>query len=257
MPYRRRNYSRRPTYTRRRRYNNRRKRTYKRRNKPYTKIVKQPTGVPDRTITKLKYATFIQMSDLFGGVGAAYVFRANSIWDPDLSGTGALPVGHVEWSQFYNYYRVNGASISVRLAAIESQPLPGNVIVACNCATTPFVTPGVRDALTLIQEPNTVHRIITTNTGSQSTVLMKKYISMKKLFGRNDLSTDEFKALFTANPIDQAYFNLEAQALNGAATFTFQLLVTITYYVEFSERVVLQRYSTPPLAPAPSELASV
>lgn len=42
-------------------------------------------------------------------------FRLNSVYDPDLSGTGNQPVGFDQWAAFYNKYRVLSTDVEIRL----------------------------------------------------------------------------------------------------------------------------------------------
>lgn len=47
------------------------------------------------------------------GTAGTYAFRANSIYDPDLSGAGHQPMGRDVWASLYNHYLVLSARITV------------------------------------------------------------------------------------------------------------------------------------------------
>lgn len=72
---------------RKRRYNKK-----KRYNKPTTKKVNITTGIPDRYMMKMKYSRTVELTAV-GGITGTYVFRGNSIYDPDFTSTGGQPLG--------------------------------------------------------------------------------------------------------------------------------------------------------------------
>jgi len=66
-----------------------------------------------RQIVKLRYAEDVNIS---AGIAlGSYDFRANSIFDPNLTGIGHQPLGHDQWAVFYDHYVVLGARIKVTL----------------------------------------------------------------------------------------------------------------------------------------------
>lgn len=87
--------------------------------------------IPDNTICKLKYSTRFQLDPAStGSVGqadaslATYIFRVNSLFDPDYSTSNPLasagkgspnhqPYGFDQWATFYAQYMVLGAKVDV------------------------------------------------------------------------------------------------------------------------------------------------
>lgn len=87
--------------------------------------------IPDNTICKLKYNTRFQLDPASTGIAgtgdaslATYIFRLNSLFDPDYSTTNPLasagkgtpnhqPYGFDQWATFYAQYMVLGAKVDV------------------------------------------------------------------------------------------------------------------------------------------------
>jgi len=60
---------------------------------------------PARIRAKLRYNEVFQM-DSTAGVPAHYLFRANSIYDPNYTGAGHQPMGHDIFETLYYHYKV-------------------------------------------------------------------------------------------------------------------------------------------------------
>lgn len=67
---------------------------------------------PAKITARLRYSTTIRL-DPGTGVPAPYLFRANSINDPDFTGIGHQPYGHDTYQSIYNHYNVRSATITM------------------------------------------------------------------------------------------------------------------------------------------------
>lgn len=47
----------------------------------------------------------------------AYVWRMNSLYDPDQTGTGHQPMAHDQWATLYKKYRVQAVKVTMRITA--------------------------------------------------------------------------------------------------------------------------------------------
>jgi len=101
MVYARRKYGRKRTKRsfKRKSYRKRGKRTFHRRRRAPI------NGMPVSKIVTLRYCESIDITGPTGTVGY-YVWRANSIYDPNLTGTGHQPQRSDMWQNIYSHYEV-------------------------------------------------------------------------------------------------------------------------------------------------------
>jgi hypothetical protein len=90
---------------------------------------------PARTVKNLRYATNFQLT-VSGGAVASYVFAANGLFDPDITGTGHQPMGFDQMMVQYNHYCVMAAKIKVVFKSISATKL--TVCVRQDAAATPL-----------------------------------------------------------------------------------------------------------------------
>lgn len=165
---------------------------------------------------QLRYCDTIQI-DAPAGQANSYLFRANSIFDPEYSGAGHQPYGHDTLQEIYNHYCVDSATITVT---------PTN----CNGVFGISVT----DNATVSSGFNTVKEQQATSMAVQNGVTGNRALTLKKHYNRHT-SFPVYKdtsAFMGANPAEEAYFQLWMTGTDGGinpnnATF----LVTITYNV--------------------------
>lgn len=230
MPYRRRY---------RNRKNPRRRRNYRKRRNQHalSKVVNLSTGIPDSIMTKLKYTGTYTLSDATGGVGAAQIFRGNSIYDPDYTGVGGQPLGHDEWANFYTYYKVHGSSIKVTFLPTVSTVANSNLVCSV-CPTLGIMSTGSFTSVDLMEQPYANWTISGPANGGVIRTL-KKYMSTKKIFGQKQIDDDDFEGVFSGNPQNPWYWSVFAFPVDGSSTFTLDMVVQVTYYVELKNRINL------------------
>ncbi len=217
MPYKRKHYT--------------KKRIYKK--KPMVKYKRRnalPNGFPDKQLVRMRYCDQIQLDPAIGAV-ANHVFRANSIFDTDLTGTGYQPYSHDTYQTIYDHYRVVGSRIRV-------------VFMSRGANTSQFAgVCGVRldDDATLVTNPSQIME--TQKSGwktfgdiaSPSVTLWSNY-SAKKFHGAQRANSDDTQAQFGANPVELAHFHVWAtgqRSTDDAATLDCQ--VQIDFIVLVSE----------------------
>ncbi len=64
--------------------------------------------------------------------GSEYVFRLNSLYDPDLTGTGHQPYGFDQFAALYSRYKVDRVHIDVLFTTPG-----GSYDMACMCSIQP------------------------------------------------------------------------------------------------------------------------
>lgn len=77
-----------------------------------TGLSKGIVGLGDRFSVVMPYSTYIQLSPAAGSQ-TAYLFRGNSVYDPDFTGSGGVAGLYPQLSLLYNRYRVLSSKITV------------------------------------------------------------------------------------------------------------------------------------------------
>lgn len=215
----------------RRRYNRRYRRKRNFRNRSTRTIVRNPSAFADRTLVKLSYNDLRQ---LFTASTATqdYIYRGNSVYDPDWSGIGNQPLGFDEWASVYSYYRVYASKLTVSFLSVGGGA--SNQI----CATCPNLTnSSFVSAVRIIETPYSKKRTLT-SVSAKGDCFISNFQSTASIFGvdkQTVQSDDMYSAAVTNNPTNTWYWHVFAYDLgNGEANV--YVVVNITYYCEFYRR---------------------
>lgn len=221
-----------------------RKRQY-RRNRPYGNrygagaIIKQPKyysppvigGFANKQLVALKYSEDVELPT--GAISYyTYVFRGNSLYDPNQTGTGAQPSGLGIWSTVYNKYSVYKSTIKVTFCNQSDNHMTCYVMPYLQSGTTP-VNPSFYDeqagAKNVIIEPYGAG-------GSIKTIRHSRYT-------RTMLNVDPFSSdtsiAFNTNPTYNWFWHVAVDTVNGTTTNSVIIKVEIIYYCIMSERKTL------------------
>lgn len=188
-----------------------------------------PSGMPLARRANLRYCEQLTMT-CTSGILEHYIFRANSVFDPNQSGIGHQPMGYDQWALLYNNYNVVGSKIQVRLTGDTSISAP----IAMGVFLTDYITPPYAD-WTGYKEGR--KGSVITYTGRNSNVYKaQSKFSAKKYFNLKDVkdNTHRTGAGTGTNPTEEAYYIIWLQTLN-ATTDTFEILVQVDYIVDFSD----------------------
>lgn len=171
-----------------------------------------------------------------GGQFASYVFRGNSLFDPDFTGTGHQPYGFDQWNNFYERYTVVGCSIRVQAFTNTSVPANAGSITLLPSASD---TPPSASMQTYNEDPRYRTRMatVTDSGGGRTFNSIKGYSKTSTVFGipKSQINTEDFSADFTAGPAREWYWHILYSAMSGGVTPIPMLRVSITYYVMFDQ----------------------
>lgn len=190
-------------------------------------------GFPNHKKVRLRYTEVVALNP--GATEAQNVFRANSVFDPNLTGAGHQPLYYDVWSGLYSHYTVLGSKIvATRCLNTTTDPTPLVYGIHLGIGSTSTVAMTAEE---LIEQKNNNRWI---NAGSPSlsgkNLRLAQYFSPRKFFGVKDPEDDDGStALVTANPTRDAYFSLWARPIGGATSTAQQFIVEIEYLVSFSE----------------------
>lgn len=156
-------------------------------------------------------------------VAVSHVFRANSIFDPDLSGTGHQPYGHDQYQAIYKYYRVKKAIITAS---------------STNTGANNIMGVAIRASGTVITDPENIREI----KGTRYTPLANDPASNRIQQTYNLSSTEDrhlSTASFGANPSNNQSFHVWAAPNGSSDPTSLSVAVDIVYIVEMFEPIIL------------------
>ena len=192
--------------------------------------------VPDRFITSLNYSELHAMTTAGVGVPVQQLYRANSLFDPNLSGIGHQPLGHDELATLYTKYTVTGISYRVTFTNQSTTDYAEVAVVVRpnNVAYTLMDT--------VFEAPYVQRGVVGPETGAQNIKAFSGTMSIAKIRGvpeRKVLDESDYSALFGANPWVTPTLQLYAENQNTLAAITVNARVEIKYHTQIFDRKVL------------------
>ncbi len=200
-------------------------------------IPKSINGFPDSVTSVHRYSQYVNV-DPSVGAASTQVFRANSLYDPDLTGVGHQPMGRDALAAAYGHYLVTSAKITVSHLSFGSTNYPGAWGILLDDDGT--VSPDVH---AIIEQAGTKYRIFPNNylaSGFPSTLTLE--FDARKFFDLKDPQDVKYEigALVGTNPADGAYFVLWVGPLDGSSDLNGNAFeVLIEYTAVWSERSTL------------------
>jgi len=177
----------------------------------------------------LRYADTFSLTSTTGAV-ASYVFSANGLYDPNITGTGHQPMGFDQMMVSYEHYCVLGARIRINARCGSVTNTFPTVAVSLSAAATP-----ITNSQQITECGNAVLQFLYPQGiyGGMRTV--ENAIDIAKFGGVNDvLDNPEFRGDIATNPTEQMYFHVQ--------TFDTELItcatsidVVIEYEAVFTE----------------------
>lgn len=190
-----------------------------------------PSGLPVIRIAKLRYCDTFTLQSPVGAL-AEYMFRANSVFDPNSTAGGHQPMGFDQWAALYNHYVVKGSKINVRI--MHDTGSGTDIAVRCGVYLTDGSSSGYTDATEFIEARKGHYRNL--GNGADKAVRMNLGYSTRKFFNITNVKDNvgRLGAAVTANPTEQAYYAIWVQSASSNSE-TVNVTAVIDYIVEFSE----------------------
>lgn len=166
------------------------------------------------------------------GVGPAVhvrVFRANDLYDPDVTVTGHQPRGFDEIMPLYDHFCVVGSKISVNFQPATATNLPWICGIALLDNTTLLTTP-----TNYMESRNVVWKTMNANANG---VTVSKSFSAKKFFNKpHPLSVDSLRGNNGASPTEGAYYHVFVAGIGvGTDAGQTQNSAMLSYSAIFTE----------------------
>lgn len=191
----------------------------------YAGSVPRPLGRMQRA-----YHTYVEkavsLNPGSAGVATSYVYSANGLYDPNITGVGAQPQGFDQMAALFDHYTVVYSKITVDFF---------------NSDTANSVYCGVRAKDNAASTSNTFNLICGESTGmlltpqrDAGTVIRSMNVS--KFLGRpRILSEDSLRGDISNNPAEQAYWHIYAVPNNTVDMGEILCLVKIDYVTIWTE----------------------
>jgi hypothetical protein len=188
----------------------------------------------------LRYVDAVTLTSTSGGQ-AYYQFRANSLFDPDLSGTGHQPRGFDQLCSStgpYLTYRVHGCT-----ARLVFPPSGANVWnIAAGFTDTSTVSAGASGqgiGLSYAEQPGWIGSMLPADSGQSHEMILKATMSQIHNVPPVAIATDDqYAAAYNANPVDTAYFTIVGNIIT-VATGNIFVGVLLEFDVTFEDPYML------------------
>lgn len=199
-------------------------------------------GLPKTYTCRLKYAEEVQI-DCGSNSYAEYVFCANDLFDPNVTGTGHQPNGFDELMGFYKTAIVTSSFIKVRPVQIDAsyEQLNAYLFIRQSALSTGEAFTATSQALECEKHSKVI--VIGGYAGKSQNWKEDKVFSRwngKRWFGKGYLpGAREFSCDAGSSPTERCFyriFNVSVGANNPAA---MNILVEIQYTVTFTEEALL------------------
>lgn len=191
-----------------------------------------PTG-PYALKRTLRYVDKLTFNPSAGSSLSEYIFSANGIYDPDITGTGHQPLGFDEYMSLYNHYKVTGSKMTIKCVP-NSTAGPAFILGI-------YLDDGVTaatDSNNLMEQGQSTWAVV--NAGDAAAVKGCSKSFKSSVFHYNKKYSAEVVGSDAANPAEQAFYKIWMQAIGASQDVaTLDILVTIDYNVSFSERKTL------------------
>lgn len=204
---------------------------YSKRNPTITSV--RGNGFSDKMFVKLRYVEQLNLTDIVGQT-LYYSFRGNSLYDPNLTGSGHQPLFFDQYASIYQRYMVFGSKIRVSITNPTSSPL--NVVL--QSGTDNYL--GSNYAQILEQPGAKVTRTIPPS--NQVTAVIQNFSTTRRACGlsKKEVSEENYSALVTGNPNEIWYHNLLFQNAYAIGVNVY-ITVQITYYAQFYDRLIAEQ----------------
>jgi hypothetical protein len=183
---------------------------------------------PDSVRVLLRYTEIINPTTAAGGL-YWYVYRGNSCFDPNFTGTGAQPNGFDQWAFFYNSYVV--LSSRIRLEIIGNTNSATYAVAPLYSSSSPASASDVSGMRYAVSKSGIL-------VGNATLIDLTDSMSTAQQFGISEAAVvedDLYSALVTANVATaQSWFwGIAVQDDLGSSTLNGSIRVLLEYDVKF------------------------
>jgi len=180
--------------------------------------------LPLRLKTQFVYVQRFTLASL-SGITTRQIFRANSLFDPDQTGTGNQPNGYDQLCStvLYNKYGVLGSTCDITF-------LTTNTPWKCVVVPLPSTTTIHNDFENCVTMPRAKKTFVGAVTGGNNIKTITSYASTKAITNTDPTTDDSAQALFNQSPSSQWYWQIIGRPIDETTTDNCLCEMRITYY---------------------------
>jgi hypothetical protein len=177
----------------------------------------------------LRYADTFSLTSTTGAV-ASYVFSANGLYDPNITGTGHQPMGFDQMMVSYDHYTVLGARIRINARVGSVTNTFPTVAVSISASATP-----ITNSQQITECGNAVLQFLYPQGIYGGMRTLENAVNISKFGGVRDiLDNPYYRGDIAANPAEQLYFHVQTWDTE-LITCATSIDVVIEYEAIFTE----------------------
>lgn len=191
---------------------------------------------PPNLFTALTYSERFTLNQLVGGTPGVQTFRANSLYDPNLTGVGHQPryfdtlCGADGTAAPYSHYRVHACKIKLTVWAFTDVSSYGTMVAIIPRESTASTVDSFEE---MSERAYSRTRALGTQY-AKTPITMKHFVKNKVLLGHKDLQdVDECAATYNNNPSEQVYIDVAACNIDPNNVITVNCSIQLVYFVQF------------------------
>lgn len=185
-------------------------------------------GFPKKMVMTHKYSEIAQITSATGNVGI-YQYRANGMYDPNITGTGHQPYYFDQMSALYDHYTVIGSKILIKATPLSTLTNP--MLIACYKNDDATVTPTKMSDY--IEQSESSWALFPVDSCSPATLNMSW--SAKQTFGGSVLGNDNLQGTGSSDPTEQTVYTIAVQSTDGLTNQAIVVEVLIEYIAVWDE----------------------
>jgi len=159
---------------------------------------------------------------------AKYVYRLNSTFDPDSTGTGHQPMFRDTFAGIYDHYSVVSSRVVVKFVNSSTTTYHTGVLIDDDGSTSTNID-------VLCEDTNGLTVMLPALTGSLSTHTFSVNWDAKKYLGIDPYASETYKTAVGSNPAEESDITCWAVPTDGTSTATVVIDVMIEYLVLWTE----------------------
>lgn len=198
-------------------------------------------GFADRCFVRMRYVTVVSIDPL-DSASSGYAFRADNVYDPNLTSVGGdhTAYGYDEWRRFYKRYCVVGSKCTATFipSLLNQAGTISAGVGAVNVGTVDAVTP-VPLAQMYVRKGTRFKIIPTMRSGPNRNNRVRGFYSPKKMYGVKDIMDNQAFHRADGQTTGDAttYFNVTYGAMTaGQNPFGVNVVVAIDYLCMWYDR---------------------